>query len=185
MSSRAPVGSLTNNPEWTGVITELQRALENQLLTEEQYHRWLVLLRKDKLSPLEKMQEAAFTELINTRSLEQQKIEEDLRMKEIMGKREQFNKDEKVFKYRQSTKNKNFLSEYVFPSVSHYPKGFNTRDTRGDSDQAQTSTHPSAKQQRLRMTCPITGLRAKYCDPLTGTPYANKEAFKIIREKFL
>ena len=25
---------------------------------------------------------------------------------------------------------------------------------------------------------------AKYKDPLTGTPYANKEAFKIIREKF-
>ncbi len=25
---------------------------------------------------------------------------------------------------------------------------------------------------------------AKYRDPLTATPYANKEAFKIIREKF-
>ena len=52
------------------------------------------------MSPLEKIQEAAFTELINTRSLEQQKIEEDLRMKEILGKRDQFNKDEKVFKYK-------------------------------------------------------------------------------------
>ena len=53
-------------------------------------------------------------------------------MKEILGRRELFQPDEKVFKYKQSTKNKNFLSEYVFPSVSHYPKGFNTRDTRGD-----------------------------------------------------
>ena len=25
---------------------------------------------------------------------------------------------------------------------------------------------------------------AKYRDPLTGTPYANKDAFKIIREKY-
>jgi hypothetical protein len=46
------------------------------------------------------MQEAAFTELINTRSLEQQKIEEDERMKEMMGRRELFKPDEKVFKYR-------------------------------------------------------------------------------------
>ena len=32
--------------------------------------------------------------------------------------------------------------------------------------------------------CPVTGFRALYKDPLTGTPYANIEAFKIIREKF-
>ena len=51
-------------------------------------------------------------------------------MKEILGKRELFKPDEKVFKYRQSTKNVNFLSEYVFPSIGHYPKNFNTKDTR-------------------------------------------------------
>ena len=78
------------------------------------------------------MQEAAFTELINTRSLESLKIEEDLRMKEMLGKREMFKPDEKVFKYKQSIRgNRQFLSEYVFPSVSHYPKAFNTKDTRG------------------------------------------------------
>jgi hypothetical protein len=48
------------------------------------------------------MQEAAFTELINTRSLEALKVEEDLRMKEMLGKREMFKPDEKVFKYKQS-----------------------------------------------------------------------------------
>ena len=79
---------------------------------------------------MEKMQEAAFTALINTRSLEAQKFEEDERMKEFFRKHELFKPDEKVFKYRQSTKNKNFLSEYVFPSIGHYPKGFNTKDTR-------------------------------------------------------
>ena len=34
------------------------------------------------------------------------------------------------------------------------------------------------------MVCPITGKAAKYKDPLTMQPYANKEAFKIIREKY-
>ena len=32
-----------------------------------------------------------------------------------------------------------------------------------------------------RMTCPITGLPAKYRDPLTRIPYANAAAFKAIR----
>jgi hypothetical protein len=62
---------LTNNPEWNGVIGELERALKHKLLSGDQYKEWLDLLRKDKLTPLEKMKEAAFTELINTRSLEQ------------------------------------------------------------------------------------------------------------------
>ena len=30
----------------------------------------------------------------------------------------------------------------------------------------------------------ITGKKAKYKDPLTLTPYANKDAFKVIRERF-
>lgn len=32
--------------------------------------------------------------------------------------------------------------------------------------------------------CPITNQVAKYRDPLTGQPFANKEAFKILREKY-
>ena len=46
------------------------------------------------------MEEAAFTELINMRSLEKQKIEEDERMREMLGRRELFQPDEKVFKYK-------------------------------------------------------------------------------------
>ncbi|KAB5521554.1 hypothetical protein DKX38_025873 [Salix brachista] len=33
--------------------------------------------------------------------------------------------------------------------------------------------------------CAVTGLPAKYRDPKTGQPYATKEAFKIIRERFM
>ena len=42
----------------------------------------------------------------------------------------------------------------------------------------------SSSNKKEYSICPITGMPAKYKDPLTGTPYANKEAFKIIREKF-
>mmetsp|Transcript_12646 Transcript_12646/g.11199 ORF Transcript_12646/g.11199 Transcript_12646/m.11199 type:complete len:91 (+) Transcript_12646:387-659(+) len=30
----------------------------------------------------------------------------------------------------------------------------------------------------------ITGKKARYKDPLTLTPYANKDAFKVIRERY-
>ena len=50
---------------------------------------------------------------------------------------DQWKPDEKVFKYRQSIHHKDFLSEYVFPSISHYPKSFNTRDMRMDPNMLQ------------------------------------------------
>ena len=70
VSTRAPVGSLTNNPEWNGIISELELASKSDIMSYEQYLEWQSLLRKEVLTPMEKMQEAAFTELINTRSLE-------------------------------------------------------------------------------------------------------------------
>ena len=109
-------------------------------------------------------------------------------MKEMMGRREVFKPEEKVFKYRQSTHNENFLSEYVFPSVSHYPKGFNTRDTRGEQTDVPNTQFikPIVKGSQRANTSngPITGLQSKYRDPLTNTPFASKDAFKIIREKY-
>ncbi|CBZ55236.1 conserved hypothetical protein [Neospora caninum Liverpool] len=35
-----------------------------------------------------------------------------------------------------------------------------------------------------RYVCPITGLEAKYLDPLTGIPYATAHAFKCLRETY-
>ncbi|CAI5472587.1 unnamed protein product [Closterium sp. Yama58-4] len=35
-----------------------------------------------------------------------------------------------------------------------------------------------------KLTCVITGLPAKYRDPLTGQPYATIEAFKVIRQRW-
>lgn len=91
---------MTNNPEWNGIISELENASKADIMSYEQYLEWQILLRKENLTPMEKMQEAAFTELINTRSLQLQKYEEEVRMKEFLSKRELFKPDEKVFKYR-------------------------------------------------------------------------------------
>jgi len=33
-------------------------------------------------------------------------------------------------------------------------------------------------------TCPVTGLPARYFDPLTQLPYANAQAFKVIRQSY-
>ena len=107
-------------------------------------------------------------------------------MKEMLGRRELFKPDEKVFKYRQSIHNTSFLSEYVFPSASHYPKSFNTKVQPLQIEVAPGELIKPVSRARKQegSICPVTGEPAKYRDPLTGTPYANKEAFKIIREKF-
>lgn len=36
---------------------------------------------------------------------------------------------------------------------------------------------------KTKEKCAITGLPAKYRDPVSGLPYANLEAFKVIREQ--
>jgi len=45
---------------------------------------------------------------------------------------------------------------------------------------------PSRRKLRSidKSTCPVTGLPAKYFDPLTRIPYATTEAFKVIRQSF-
>ncbi|KAJ6995695.1 SWR1 complex subunit 2 [Populus alba x Populus x berolinensis] len=54
---------------------------------------------------------------------------------------------------------------------------------KGLSFQSQLSTTSVPYQEKA--ICAVTGLPAKYRDPKTGLPYATKEAFKIIRERFM
>ena len=42
----------------------------------------------------------------------------------------------------------------------------------------------SAAYGPVPLLCPVTNQKAKYRDPLTGTPFASAAAFKILREKF-
>jgi len=37
---RAPVGSLANNPEWNGIIKELEFASNQDAMSKEQYIDW-------------------------------------------------------------------------------------------------------------------------------------------------
>lgn len=40
------------------------------------------------------------------------------------------------------------------------------------------------QQPATKYQCPITGLPAKYFDPVTRSPYANIKAFKLLREAY-
>ena len=51
-------------------------------------------MNKEKLTPLEMMQEAAFTELINKRSLEQLEKLENERVNELVDRKSRFDPDE-------------------------------------------------------------------------------------------
>ena len=39
----------------------------------------------------------------------------------------------------------------------------------------------SSNRRHHRRLCPVTGMPAQYFDPLTQLPYANLDAFKILR----
>lgn len=55
-----------------------------------------------------------------------------------------------------------------------------------DADACLSSLFPKDGWLRpKRVYCPITGLPAKYIDPLTKSPYATLQAFRIIRNKYV
>ncbi|VDP96526.1 unnamed protein product [Echinostoma caproni] len=43
---------------------------------------------------------------------------------------------------------------------------------------------PIPRPRRRMRTCPITGLPARYLDPVTLTPYANLAAFRVLRRLY-
>ncbi|KAH7571421.1 hypothetical protein JRO89_XS04G0047700 [Xanthoceras sorbifolium] len=55
--------------------------------------------------------------------------------------------------------------------------------SKGVSFQSQISTASIPYPEKA--VCAVTGLPAKYRDPRTGLPYATKEAFKILQERFV
>ena len=67
--------------------------------------------------------------------------------------------------------------------VSHYSRNFVIFK---DADACLSSMFPKDGSLRpKRVYCPITGLPAKYIDPLTKSPYATLQAFRIIRNKYV
>ncbi|KAG5057898.1 hypothetical protein GLYMA_05G136000v4 [Glycine max] len=116
-----------------------------------------------RMTQEEMLLEAAQTEIMNLRNLERVLArEEEVKRRAIVHKTV-FNGPQ----IRYISKNGTSYLEFI----------------KGSSFHSDIPTAPV--QYPEQPVCPITGLPAKYRDPKTGQPYATKEAFKIIRERFL
>ncbi|XP_031379367.1 SWR1 complex subunit 2 isoform X2 [Punica granatum] len=115
-----------------------------------------------RMSQEEMLLEAAQTEIMNLRNLER-----------VLAREEEVKKRAIVHK-----------AVYSGPQIRYISKDGCSflQFSKGLSFQSEIHTTPS--QYPEKAICAVTGLPAKYRDPRTGLPYANKEAFKIIRERY-
>ncbi|KAJ0967954.1 hypothetical protein J5N97_024871 [Dioscorea zingiberensis] len=116
-----------------------------------------------RMTQEEMLLEAAETEIINLRNLER-----------VLAREEEVKKRAIVHK-----------AVYSGPQIRFSSKdGKNLLEfSKGSSFQSELCT--KSVPYPPKAVCAVTGLPAKYRDPKTGLPYATKEAFKIIRERFL
>ncbi|KAK4371355.1 hypothetical protein RND71_010830 [Anisodus tanguticus] len=115
-----------------------------------------------KMTQEEMLLEAAQTEVMNLRNLERVLAREEEVKKRAIVHKAVYNGP----KIRYITKNGN--GYLIIISVSNFSN--------------ETCTGLPFNPQKA--VCAVTGLPARYRDPKTGLPYATKEAFKIIRQRF-
>ncbi|KAK9272791.1 hypothetical protein L1049_003168 [Liquidambar formosana] len=115
-----------------------------------------------KMTQEEMLLEAAQTEIMNLRNLER-----------VLAREEEVKKRAVVHK-----------AVYSGPQIRYFSKNGHSylEFSKGLSFQSQIST--TSVPYPDKAVCAVTGLPAKYRDPKTGLPYATKEAFRIIRERF-
>lgn len=116
-----------------------------------------------RMTQEEMLLEAAQTEIMNLRNLER-----------VLAREEEVKKRAVVHKAVYNGPQIRFSSSN---GISHL------EFSNGASFESELCTTSVPYPQKS--VCVVTGLPAKYRDPKTGLPYANKEAFKIIRERFL
>eukprot|EP00250_Pteridium_aquilinum_P005415 c15507_g1_i1 orf=127-1680(+) len=106
--------------------------------------------------------EAAQTEILNRQQLERMLArEEEVKQKAIVHK-----------------------AVYSGPQIRFYSRdGKNFLEFMGAVAESQKLFGQLKQSYKRPQLCAVTGLPAKYVDPLTGLPYATKEAFKTIRER--
>ncbi|XP_068330902.1 SWR1 complex subunit 2-like [Pyrus communis] len=116
-----------------------------------------------RMTQEEMLLEAAQTEIMNLRNLER-----------VLAREEEVKKRAIVHK-----------AVYTGPQVRYFSKDGRSylEFSRGLSFQSEISTAPVPYPEKA--VCAVTGLPAKYRDPKTGLPYATKEAFNILRQRFL
>ncbi|XP_021298318.1 SWR1 complex subunit 2 isoform X2 [Herrania umbratica] len=115
-----------------------------------------------RMTQEEMLLEAAQTEIMNLRNLER-----------VLAREEEVKKRAIIHK-----------PVYGGPQIKYVSKdGCSYLEfSKGLSFQSELSTTSPPYPEKA--ICAVTGLPAKYRDPKTGLPYATKEAFKIIRERF-
>ncbi|KAG8369624.1 hypothetical protein BUALT_Bualt14G0033000 [Buddleja alternifolia] len=135
-----------------------------------------------RMTQEEMLLEAAQTEIMNLRNLER-----------VLAREEEVKKRALVNKAVYSGPQIRYLSKNGKLSIftfelfdlyfSHKTSCYSYLDfMNGSSFESEVSTTSTPYPEKA--LCTITGLPALYRDPKTGLPYATKEAFKIIRERF-
>ncbi|XP_024539617.1 SWR1 complex subunit 2 [Selaginella moellendorffii] len=115
-----------------------------------------------KMSQEDMLLEAAQTEVINLQSLERMLAREEEVKKKAIIQKTVYNGPQVRFI------SKGGYNILEFTKVSTLPSAINSK----------------AKPYPEKALCVVTGQPARYKDPKTGQPYATKEAFKILRERF-
>ncbi|KAL2526081.1 SWR1 complex subunit 2 [Abeliophyllum distichum] len=115
-----------------------------------------------RMTQEEMLLEAAQTEIMNLRNLER-----------VLAREEEVKKRAVVHK-----------AVYNGPQIRYLSRnGYSYLEfVNGASFGSEVLTKATPDPQKA--LCAVTGLPAKYRDPKTGLPYATKEAFKIIRERY-
>lgn len=115
-----------------------------------------------RMTQEEMLLEAAQTEIMNLRNLER-----------VLAREEEVKKRAIVHK-----------AVYGGPQIRYYSKDGSSylEFSKGCSFQSEISTTSVPYPEKA--VCAVTGLPARYRDPKTGLPYATKEAFKILRQRF-
>lgn len=115
-----------------------------------------------RMTQEEMLLEAAQTEIMNLRHLER-----------VLAREEEVKKRAIVHK-----------AVYTGPQIRYSSKNGKSyiEFRNGLSFESEISTKSVPYPEKA--VCAITGLPAKYRDPKTGLPYATKEAFQVIRERY-
>ncbi|GMH28965.1 hypothetical protein Nepgr_030808 [Nepenthes gracilis] len=115
-----------------------------------------------RMTQEEMLLEAAQTEIMNLRNLER-----------VLAREEEVKKRAVVHK-----------AVYTGPQIRYSSKNGHSyiEFSNGSSFESEIVTKSVPYPEKA--VCVVTGLTAKYRDPKTGLPYATKEAFKIIRERY-
>ena len=126
----------------------------------------------------EQMQSAVFTEQANLQSLHLLQQIEMTRQKHTYAK-----KDNPTALFVRSAQR---LSNGAPTTVFKVPTSENLLPLANfDTSKRMRSCRPNVGLiNKKSLACAISGKKAKYLDPMTKMPYATKDAFKILREKF-